>query len=140
MPSAVLEEEPDARLPEGEEEVAPSEEAVVSVIASPALESEVDVELPEEEEDITSVGDVTAVELADESEPEEAVVSVIASPVLESEVDAGLPEAVRPEEEADPLGGREVAAGLGSELRELEGSALAADLDLGVKGFAELLY
>ena len=96
MASAVLEEEPDAGLPEGDgEEVAPSEEAVVSVIASP---------------------------------------------VLESEVDAGLPEAVRPEEEADPLGGREVAAGLGSELRELEGSVLAADLDLGVKGFAELLY
>ena len=66
MPSAVLEEEPDAGLPEGDgEEVAPSEEAVVSVIASPALESEVDVELPEEEEDITSVGDVTAVEMQD---------------------------------------------------------------------------
>jgi hypothetical protein len=116
--SPALEEEPDAGLPEGDgEEVAPSEEAVVSVIASPVLESE--VELPEEEGDITSVGDLTAVELADKSEPKEAV---------------------RPEEEADPLGGREVAAGLGSELRELEGSALAADLDLGVKGFAELLY
>ena len=120
MASPALEEEPDAGLPEGDgEEVAPSEEAVVSVIASPVLKSEVDVELPEEEEDVTSAGDATAVELPDESEPKEAV---------------------RPEEEADPLGGREVAAGLGSELRELEGSALAADLDLGVKGFAELLY
>ncbi len=102
MPSAVLEEEPDAELPEGDgEEVAPSEEAVVSEMPSEVLESE--IELPEEEEDITSVGDLTAVELADKSEPKEAV---------------------RPEEESP----------------ELEGSVLASDLDLGVKGFAELLY
>ena len=102
MPSAVLEEEPDAGLPEGDgEEVAPSGKAVVTEMPSEVLESE--IELPEEEEDITSVGDLTAVELADESEPKEAV---------------------RPEEESP----------------ELEGSALAADLDLGVKGFAELLY
>lgn len=116
MASPALEEEPDAGLPEGDgEEVAPSEEAVVSVIASPVLESEVDAELPEEEEDITSVDDVTAVELPDESEPKEAV---------------------RPEEESPGLDGSVLAA----ELPELEVSALAADLDLGVKGFAELLY
>ena len=102
MASPALEEEPDAGLPEGDgEEVAPSEEAVVTEMPSEVLESE--IELPEEEEDITSVGDLTAVELADESEPKEAV---------------------RPEEESP----------------ELEGSVLAADLDLGVKGFAELLY
>ena len=113
MASPALEEEPDAGLPEGDgEEAAPSEEAVVSEMPSEVLESE--IELPEEEEDITSVGDLTAVELADESEPKEAV---------------------RPEEEADPLGGL-----VGAELQELEGSVLAADLDLGVKGFAELLY
>ena len=91
-------------------------------MASPALEEEPDAGLPE--------GDGEEV-----APSEEAVVSVIASPVLESEVDAGLPEAVRPEEEADPLGGL-----VGAELQELEGSVLAADLDLGVKGFAELLY
>ena len=114
MPSAVLEEEPDAGLPEGDgEEVAPSEEAVISKMPSEVLESE--IELPEEEEDITSVDDVTAVELLDESEPKEAV---------------------RPEEESPGLDGSVLAA----ELPELEGSALAADLDLGVKGFAELLY
>jgi hypothetical protein len=45
-------------------------------------------------------------------------------------------EAVRPEEESPGLDGSVLAA----ELPELEGSVLAADLDLGVKGFAELLY
>jgi len=63
----------------------------------------------------------------------------VASPALEEEPDAGLPEGdgeeVAPSEEADPLGGL-----VGAELQELEGSVLAADLDLGVKGFAELLY
>jgi hypothetical protein len=57
----------------------------------------------------------------------------VASPALEEEPDAGLPEGDG--EEADPLGGL-----VGAELQELEGSVLAADLDLGVKGFAELLY
>ena len=92
-------------------------------MASPALEEEPDAGLPE--------GDGEEV-----APSEEAVVSVIASPVLESEVDAGLPEAVRPEEESPGLDGSVLAA----ELQELEVSALAADLDLGVKGFAELLY
>lgn len=96
-------------------------------MASAALEEEPDAGLPE--------GD------GEEFAPsEEAVTTVMAAAVLESEVDVELPEAVRPEEEADPLGGREVAAGLGAELQELEVSVLAADLDLGVKGFSELLY